>query len=156
MPRHRVLALLILFSVVLTGCSSASEESEPTPSNVQNLIQPTPTCSTDEFTGGSDWIKGQLKAFGNTDPEKAYSFASDEFRAANTIQDFAAVIVSQYSMLLDLKEYQVLSCEKSADLFTFQVKLTDNQESTYSMEYVLSLNNNQWGVEGASISLKVE
>lgn len=156
MPRLRASLLGISLIALLAGCSASPEESAPTPSNNQKLIQPTPTCSTDEFTTGSDWIKGQLKAFGDADPEKAYSYASDGFRAENTIQDFAAVIVSQYSMLLDLKEYQVISCEKSAELFTFKVQLTDNQGSSYSMDYILSRTGDKWGVDGASVSLKIE
>jgi hypothetical protein len=147
---------VLIASALLSSCSTASDESQPTPSKNETLIQPTPTCTSAEFTGGSNWIKGQLKAFGETDPEKAYSYASAEFRAANSLQDFAAVIVSQYAMLLDLKEYQVISCDKNGELFTFKVQLSDNQGSSYSMEYMLSLVNATWGVDAASVSLKIE
>lgn len=147
---------VLIASALLSSCSTASDESQPTPSKNETLIQPTPTCTPAEFTGGSNWIKGQLKAFGETDPEKAYSYASAEFRAANSLQDFAAVIVSQYAMLLDLKDYQVISCDKNGELFTFKVQLSDNQGSSYSMEYMLSLVNETWGVDAASVSLKIE
>jgi hypothetical protein len=147
---------VLIASALLSSCSTASDESQPTPSKNETLIQPTPTCTSAEFTGGSNWIKGQLKAFGETDPERAYSYASAEFRAANSLQDFAAVIVSQYAMLLDLKDYQVISCDKNGELFTFKVQLSDNQGSSYSMEYMLSLVNETWGVDAASVSLKIE
>ena len=147
---------VLIASALLSSCSTASDESQTTPSKNETLIQPTPTCTSAEFTGGSNWIKGQLKAFGETDPEKAYSYASAEFRAANSLQDFAAVIVSQYAMLLDLKDYQVISCDKNGELFTFKVQLSDNQGSSYSMEYMLSLVNETWGVDAASVSLKIE
>ena len=152
----RAFLSLLIASALVTSCSTTSDESIPAPSKNDSLVQPTPTCSSTEFTGGSDWIKGQLEAFGEADPEKAYAFASAEFKAANSLQDFAAVIVSQYTMLLDLKDYQVVSCEKTGELFTFKVQLSDNQGSSYSMEYVLSLKSDKWGVDGASVSLKIE
>jgi hypothetical protein len=152
----RFVISVLIASALLTSCSNTSDESKPTSSKNESLIQPTPTCSSTEFTGGSDWIKGQLKAFGEADPEKAYAFASAEFRAANSLQNFAAVIVSQYTMLLDLKDYQVISCDKNGELFTFKVQLSDNQGSSYSMEYLLSLVDDTWGVDAASVSLKIE
>jgi len=63
--------------------------------------------------------------------------------------------VSQYSMLLDIKEFQILSCEKNGELFTFVLKMVDNQSNSYSMEYLLTFSNKKWGVEGASVTLKV-
>ena len=59
-------------------------------------------------------------------------------------------------MLLDLKNYQVLSCDKDGELYTFKVQITDNESNAYAMEYVLSFSQNKWGVEGASVTLKVE
>ncbi len=154
--RMRFVISILIASALLTSCSNSSDESQPSPSKNESLVQPTPTCSSEEFTGGSDWIKGQLKAFGEAEPEKAYSFASAEFRAANSLQDFAAVIVSQYSMLLDLKDYRIVSCDKNGGLFTFKVQISDNQGSSYSMEYLLSLVEGKWGVDAASVSLKIE
>ena len=83
-----------------------------------------------------------------------YSFASDEFKRTNSLEDFAAVIMSQYTMLLDIKDFKILSCEKNGELFIFELRLTDNQSIEYKMEYILSLRNSNWGVDGASVTLK--
>jgi hypothetical protein len=141
---------------LLASCSTPAEDSQPSRSQVESLVQPTPTCSDQEFAEGSGWIKGQLAAFSDDSPEKAYSFASEEFRQSTSLEAFAAVIVNSYSMLLDLKTYRVISCLKSGELYTFEVTLTDNQGVEYSMEYILSRTGDQWGVDGASVSLKIE
>jgi len=139
----------------LTACSNPVEESQPTNSKLDAIAQPAPTCSTQEFTAGSDWIKGQLRAFIETDAEKAYSYASEDFRRSNSVEDFAAIIVSQYTMLLDLKDYQIVSCDKNGELFIFKVNVSDNQGNSYAMEYMLSRNGEKWVIDGASVTLKV-
>jgi hypothetical protein len=151
----RWLVLLITSSIILSGCSSTEVESPSLEPSKGSVTQPTPTCSTEEFTGGSDWIVGQLKAFGEEEPELAYSYASDSFKRANSIEDFASIIVSQYSMLLDLQSYQVISCDKDGELFSFKVRIIDNQSNAYSMEYVLTFSGDKWGVEGASVTMKI-
>ena len=151
----RRLVILIASSIIFSGCSSTDVETPSSDSTKGSLAQPTPTCSTEEFAGGSDWIVGQLKAFGEEEPEQAYSYASDGFKRANSIEDFASIIVSQYSMLLDLQSYQVISCDKDSEFFTFKVRIVDNQSNAYSMEYVLTFSGDKWGVEGASVTMKI-
>ena len=149
---RRTVAFLALI-IFVTSCSAPSEKSNPNNSNLESIVQPTPTCSNEEFKGGSVWIAGQLAAFGESEPDKAYSYASDEFKRANSLENFAAVIMSQYTMLLDIKDYKILSCEKNGELFLFELRLSDNQSIEYKMEYILSLRNNKWGVDGASVML---
>lgn len=151
---RRTVAFLALI-IFVTSCSAPSEKSNPNNSNLESIVQPTPTCSNEEFKGGSVWIAGQLAAFGESEPDKAYSYASDEFKRANSLENFAAVIMSQYTMLLDIKDYKILFCEKNGELFIFELRLTDNQSIEYKMEYILSLRNSKWGVDGASVTLKV-
>ena len=150
---RRTIAFLVLI-IFITSCSAPSEKNNPNNSNLESIVQPTPTCSNEEFKGGSAWIAGQLAAFGESEPDKAYSFASDEFKRTNSLEDFAAVIMSQYTMLLDIKDFKILSCEKNGELFIFELRLTDNQSIEYKMEYILSLRNSNWGVDGASVTLK--
>ena len=155
MKRASLLLLSTVIALSTSACSSTTSESEPSSGKNELLVQPTPTCSTEEFSGGSDWIKGQIKAFGDADPEKAYSYASESFRTKNSLEDFAAIIVSQYTMLLDIKDFQIISCDKNGELFTYKLQISDNQANSYAMEYVLSYSNKKWGVEGASVSLKI-
>lgn len=151
----RTFLLLTLTTILLSGCAENESTTPTTNSKLESLAQPTPTCTSQDFQGGSTWITGQLEAFKKSEPAEAYSYASEEFRKANSLQDFAAIIVSQYSMLLDIKEFQILSCEKNGELFTFVLKMVDNQSNSYSMEYLLTFSNKKWGVEGASVTLKV-
>jgi hypothetical protein len=151
MKKVALLSALLL----LSACSSNTQDAPSQESKFGSVSQPTPTCSTQEFTGGSDWIKGQLEAFGESEPDKAYSYASESFKQANSLEDFASIIVSQYTMLLDLKTYQIVSCDKDGELYTFKVQITDNQSNAYSMEYVLSYSDKKWGVEGASVTMKI-
>lgn len=40
-------------------------------------------------------------------------------------------------MLLNIKDYQILSCEKNGELFLFNLMLSDKESNTYAVEYVL-------------------
>ena len=151
----RRIVFLLDSSIILSGCSSKDVEAPSQDPKKGSVVQPTPTCSTEEFVRGSDWIVGQLKAFGEDEPDLAYSYASDSFKRANSLEDFASIIVSQYGMLLDLQSYQVISCDKDGDFFSFKVRIIDNQSNAYSMEYVLTLSGDKWGVEGASVTMKI-
>jgi len=151
----RGIFFLMASSIILSGCSSKDVEAPSQDPKKGSVVKPTPTCSTEEFAGGSDWIVGQLKAFGEDEPDLAYSYASDSFKRANSLEDFASIIVSQYGMLLDLQSYQVISCDKDGDFFSFKVRIIDNQSNAYSMEYVLTLSGDKWGVEGASVTMKI-
>ena len=153
MKRVVLFAQVLILGIVLTSCSNTPKATPEPGSQLDALAQPTPTCTATEFKGGSDWIKGQLKAFGEAKPDKAYSYASENFRKKNSLEAFALTIISQYRMLLNLKDYQIMSCDKSQDLYTFKLDLTDNDLKHYSMQYLLSFVANKWGVEGASVSL---
>ena len=69
---------------------------------------------------------------------------------------FTAVIVGQYSMLLNLKSYEILSCEKVEEQFMFKGKLIDKEGKHYTMKYLLSRINEKWGVDGALVSEKLD
>lgn len=154
MKRVLLATQVLILAIVMTSCSNTTKTTQEPSSQLTALAQPTPTCTAAEFNGGSNWIKGQLKAFGEAKPDKAYSYASEEFRKKNSLEAFALTIISQYRMLLNLKDYQIVSCDRSQDLYTFKVELTDNDQAHYTMQYLLSFVANRWGVEGASVSFK--
>ena len=58
-------------------------------------------------------------------------------------------------MLLNIKDYQILSCEKNGELFLFSLMLSDKESKTYAVEYVLSLTEGKWGIDGASVTMEV-
>ena len=145
-----IFLVMAVFLIGLTGCSN-SPKSETTSSSKGSITQPTHACSAAESGGGSAWIKGQLKAFGDSSPKVAYSYASEKFRSETSLENFISVIRNQYSMLLDLKSYDVGQCTKSEGYFLFEVSLVDNADFKYTMRYVLSYVNKRWGVEGAAV-----
>lgn len=148
-PHPQALAILLIACLALIGCSSSKKpDSEPSPKASQALGQ----CSDEELAGGSAWITGQLKAFSNSDAKGAYSFASEQFRSGVSLDEFAAIISGQYSALLNLESFEIVECVAIEGGFVFQVNLVDKQEERFSMQYVLSLIENQWGVDAATIS----
>lgn len=159
----RGLTVLATSLILLTSCSNSQSPSEnsasvqspsasaETKSN-DSLIQPSSECSTSEFEGGSSWIEGQLRAFNESEAKVAYGFASENFRSKTSIEQFVAIISTQYPMLLNLKSFAILNCERTEGFFLYNVQLVDKANQTYSMKYLLSLINKKWGVEAASVS----
>ena len=143
----RSVAVALAITVLLTSSSPSHPvaQQESTPAQ--------PTCSNTEADQGSAWIKGQLDAFTNEDPESAYSFASESFKAGSNLEQFIAIIVSNYGFLLSTSSYTIGECTKQDELFLFDVEVTDIAEQKYSMKYTLSKIAGNWGVDAASVTV---
>ena len=143
----RSVAVALAITVLLTSCSSSDPVAQ------QKSTPAQPTCSNTEVDQGSAWIKGQLDAFTNEDPESAYSFASESFKAGSNLEQFIAIIVSNYGFLLSTSSYTIGDCTKQDELFLFDVEVTDIAEQKYSMKYTLSKIAGNWGVDAASVTV---
>ncbi len=144
--RGRAFSSLILgLSLILVGCSSNPEVED----KKETL---TGECSQEEISGGSAWITGQLNAFSNSDAKAAYAFASEQFRSGVSLDEFASIIAGQYSALLNLETFEIINCVPIEMGFVFQVDLTDKEKNLFTVQYVLSLIEGQWGVDAATIS----
>ena len=150
--RMRFAALAVTITLLLSACSS----SDPVAQQPQQPNSAQPTCSNAEEDQGSAWIKGQLDAFTNEDPETAYSFASESFKAGSSLQQFIAIIVTNYGFLLSTRSYTIGDCIKQGELFLFDVQVTDTAGQKYPMEYTLSKIDNTWGVDAASVTVGEE
>jgi hypothetical protein len=148
--RFKVFFILLATFFFATSCSSDIEE--PNPMEESSTLDLQNNCDQTYFEEGSRWIKGQLNAFKDPDPKVAYGFASADFRATNSIDQFASIISNQYSMLLDLEKFEVYSCDSSEDYFVFGVRVTGNDGKAYWMEYLLSRIDGAWGVDGAALA----
>ena len=142
-----VVALAII--LLLSSCSST----DPVAQEPQESTSAQPTCSNTEVDQGSAWIKGQLDAFANEDPETAYSFASESFKARSDLQQFVAIIVTNYGFLLSTRSHTIGDCTKQGELFLFDVQVTDTTGQKYPMEYTLSKIADTWGVDAASVTV---
>lgn len=136
--------LLLLLSLLLSACSSEPDREDESNSQVNQ-------CSQEEIAGGAAWITGQLNAFGSDDPSAAYNFASEQFRQGVSLENFVAIISGQYSALLTLKSFDIGRCVAINEGYVFQVDLIDNKNKSFTMQYVLSKVDGQWGVDAATI-----
>ena len=145
--RSAVVAVAI--TLLLSSCSST----DPVAQKPQESTSAQPTCSNAEVDQGSAWIRGQLDAFANEDPETAYGFASESFKARNGLQQFVAIIVTNYGFLLSTRSHTIGDCTKQGELFLFDVQVTDTTGQKYPMEYTLSKIADTWGVDAASVTV---
>ena len=140
---HRA-KLLILLSLLLSACSSEPDQQDESDSQASQ-------CSQEDISGGAAWITGQLNAFGSAEPSAAYNFASEQFRQGVSLDEFASIISGQYSALLSLKGFEIGRCFALDEGYVFQVDLIDSQNKSFTMQYVLSKIDGQWGVDAATI-----
>ena len=140
---HRA-KLLLLLSLLLSACSSEPDQKDESDSQASQ-------CSQEDISGGAAWITGQLNAFGSAEPSAAYNFASEQFRQGVSLDEFASIISGQYSALLSLKSFEIGRCFALEEGYVFQVDLIDSQNKSFTMQYVLSKIDGQWGVDAATI-----
>ena len=145
-------AVVLVVTLLISSCSSTV----PVAQEPQESASAQPTCTKAEIDQGSAWIKGQLTAFTEEDPETAYGFASESFKARSSLQQFVAIIVGNYGFLLNTDSYTVGDCTKQGELFLFDVQVTDTTGQKYPMEYTLSKIANTWGVDAASVTVGEE
>lgn len=96
-------------------------------------------------------ISGQIDALADKDWELARSFASDDFKANASVDDFTFIIGTQYAMLIDNEGYQFNECNVAASTITQEVSVTSG-EQVFSLRYTLTVNGSTLGVESAIIS----
>jgi len=96
-------------------------------------------------------ISGQIDALAGKDWELAHSFASDNFQANTSVDDFTFIIGTQYAMLIDNKGYQFNECDVAGSTITQEVSVTSG-EQVFSLRYTLTVNGSTLGVESAVVS----
>jgi len=96
-------------------------------------------------------ISGQIDALAKKDWELAHSFASVNFQANVSVDDFIAVINAQYGMLIENKGYQFNECTVDGSTITQEVSVLSG-EQVFSLTYTLTANDAALGVESALVS----
>ena len=130
-----------LFAALLTGCAQ--------PAAFEKLADGTCTGAQAELV--DQHISGQIDALAKRDWETAYSFASADFRARVEVEQFIAIIDSQYPMLINNKGYQFNKCTIAAGMIMQEVGVR-GEEEVFNLTYRLSVNGATLGVEAAVIN----
>jgi hypothetical protein len=96
-------------------------------------------------------ISGQIDALADKDWELAHSFASENFQANVSVDDFILIIGTQYGMLIENKGYQFNECTVDGGTIKQEVSVLSGEQK-FSLTYNLSVNGSTLGVESAIVS----
>ena len=137
---QRIIAVCVA-ALLLVGCSQKAP--------LEDLADGKCTSALADLV--SKHISGQIDALAEKDWELAHSFASDNFRANASIDDFTFIIGTQYAMLIDNEGYQFNECDVAGNTITQEVSVTSG-EQVFSLFYTLTVSGSALGVESAIIS----
>jgi hypothetical protein len=137
---RRAIALSVI-TILLTGCAQkpAFEELADGP------------CTSSQSKLITEHISGQIDALAKRNWELAYSFASADFQAAVTPDEFAFIIGAQYAMLVKNQGYQFDACVISSSAIRQEVSVTSEKE-VYKLAYRLSFKKDTLGIDSAAVS----
>ena len=108
-------------------------------------------CTGDVAALVDKHISGQIDALADKDWELDHSFASENFQANVSVDDFIAVINAQYGMLIKNEGYEFKECIVAGNTIKQEVSvLSDEQE--FSLTYILAVNGSTLGVDSAVVS----
>lgn len=137
---QRILALCAAV-LLLASCSQQA--------SVEDLADG--NCTSTRADLVNKHISGQIDALAEKDWGLAHSFASDNFQASVSVDDFTQIISAQYPMLVENKGYQFNACTVEGNTITQEISVTSD-EQVFSLTYKLTLTGPTLGIESAVIS----
>jgi len=96
-------------------------------------------------------ISGQIDALAEEDWELAHSFASENFQANVSVDDFILIIGTQYGMLIENKGYEFNECTVAGSTIKQEISVQSGEQE-FSLTYTLTVNDSSLGVESAVVS----
>lgn len=96
-------------------------------------------------------IEGQLKALKAGDINTAYSYTSNQFQQATSLEQFTT-FVNQYPSLKSNKDYSFTNRTNENGIGTVDGKLTAADGTVVPVEYKLVKENNEWKILGIDIN----
>ena len=96
-------------------------------------------------------ISGQIDALAEKNWELAHSFASENFQANVSVDDFILIIGTQYGMLIENKGYQFNECTVDGNTIKQEVSVLSGEQE-FTLTYNLTVNESALGVESAVVS----
>ncbi len=130
-----------LAAALLTGCAQkpAFEELADGP------------CTGAQVELIDQHISAQIDALAKRNWKQAYSFASEDFQERVEVDQFIAIIETQYAMLINNQGYQFNQCDIAAGMIVQEVGVRSGEE-VFNLTYRLSVNGSTIGVEAAVIN----
>jgi len=130
-----------LVAALLTGCAQQAAFEELADG----------TCTGAQVELIDQHISGQIDALAKRDWKQAYSFASEDFQERVEVDQFIAIIETQYAMLINNQGYQFNQCDIAAGMIMQEVGVRSGEE-VFNLTYRLSANGSTLGVEAAVIN----
>jgi hypothetical protein len=127
--------------LLLAGCSQASP--------LEDLADGSCTGAVAALV--DKHISGQIDALADKDWELAHSFASENFQANVSVDDFIVVINAQYGMLIENKGYEFNECAVVSNTIKQEVSVLSGEQE-FSLTYNLTVKEFALGVESAVVS----
>ena len=131
---------LLLMSLLLTSCS--------TPSPFESLVAG--DCSDTQQAAVEKHITGQINAIAAEDWPKAYTYAAKSFQNSIKLEQFTAIIATQYQMLIDNQGFTFVNCVIASSGVSQEVEV-DDPRGDYLLLYQLEVDQLQLGVVAASV-----
>jgi len=136
----RALIAIGVSVVMLAGCGQKSAFEELADGQ----------CTSAQSKLIEEHISGQIDALARQDWESAYSFASTNFQASVTIEQFTSIIGVQYAMLVENQGYRFDNCDIASEVIRQEVNVTSDGQD-FNLTYELSLIDKTLGVESAVV-----
>ena len=136
----RALIAIGVSAVMLAGCGQKSAFEELADGQ----------CTSAQSKLIEEHISGQIDALARQDWKSAYSFASTNFQASVTIEQFTSIIGVQYAMLVENQGYRFDNCDIASEMIRQEVNVTSDGQD-FNLTYELSLIDKTLGVESAVV-----
>ena len=159
-PSLIAVAAVLIF---VAGCTQLPTAEVPEPSQSQAEVDPGQTeepgaqdvaveCDQKNQLAIEEVINSQTKAFGESNYELAYSYASKSFRSGVSLEGFVAIISSSYGPLIESSKLRFSGClvNPNTGLALIDVSFVQAGEFVYGLRYLVTDTQEGWKVQGAS------
>ena len=137
---QRIIAVFVV-ALLLVGCSQNSA--------LEDLADGKCTSAVADLV--DKHISGQIDALAEKNWELAHSFASENFQANVSVDDFILIIGTQYGMLIENKGYEFNECTVADNTIKQEVSVLSGEQE-FTLTYNLTVNESTLGVESAVVS----
>ena len=132
---------LLIATALLVGCSSSATDNKSTTNG---------KCGDEQKISVTDHISSQISAFEQKNWDKAYGYASASFQESINKDAFQAIILRQYSFLINNSGYTFGYCTANPEGILQNITIKSDSQ-TYELIYNLILEEGALGIDAATI-----